>query len=63
MLFKEIINAVITSASRKAKVSPSEESASLWAQVKEKPLNIKQKRIKSLEKAIFKAISKVLDIP
>ncbi|XP_039865106.1 girdin-like [Simochromis diagramma] len=67
LLVKELIKAVITHASREANVSPSDEIQqglfiALWAQLKEETLNIKKKRIKSLEKAIFKDITKELGI-
>ncbi|CAI5642047.1 unnamed protein product [Oreochromis niloticus] len=68
LLVKELLNAVVARASRKAKVPPSDSIQqlifpALWAQIKEKTLNIKQNRIKSLEKAIFKDITKLLEIP
>ncbi|KAL4004163.1 inactive dipeptidyl peptidase 10 [Sarotherodon galilaeus] len=67
-LVKELINAVIIRASREAKVPPSDEIQqqlfiSLWAQIKEKTINIKRNRVKSLEKVIFKDIQKLLEIP
>ncbi|CAI5691456.1 unnamed protein product [Oreochromis niloticus] len=68
LLVKELINAVIARASREAKVLPSDEIQqrlfiALWAQIKEKTLNIKRNRVKSLEKAIFKDFTKLLGIP
>ncbi|CAI5645369.1 unnamed protein product [Oreochromis niloticus] len=68
LLVKELLNAVVARASRKAKVPPSDLIPqqlfpALWAQIKEKSLNIKQNRIKSLEKAIFKDITKLLKVP
>ncbi|CAI5653398.1 uncharacterized protein LOC102079803 [Oreochromis niloticus] len=68
LLVKELLNAVVARASRKAKVPPTDSIQqqlfpALWAQIKEKPLNIKQNRLKSLEKAIFKDITKLLVIP
>ncbi|KAL3987300.1 hypothetical protein ACER0C_014415 [Sarotherodon galilaeus] len=67
LFVKELVNAVITRASREAKVSPSDDIQhrlfiALWAQLKEKTLNIKEKSIKRLQKAIFKDITKVLNI-
>ncbi|XP_026022499.1 uncharacterized protein LOC113021890 [Astatotilapia calliptera] len=67
LLVKELINAVITRASKEAKVSPSEMIqqrlfTALWAQVEQKPLKITHRGIKKLEKVIFKDITKRLDI-
>ncbi|KAL3993039.1 shingomyelin synthase [Sarotherodon galilaeus] len=68
LLVKELLNAVIARASRKANVPPTDFIQqqlfpALWAQMKEKTLNIKQSRIKSLEKAIFKDLTKLLKVP
>lgn len=67
LLVKELINAVITRASKEAKVSPSDTIqqrlfTALWAQVEQKPLKITHRGIKKLEKVIFKDITKRLDI-
>lgn len=67
LLVKELINAVITRASKEAKVSPSDTIqqrlfTALWAQVELKPREVTHRGIKKLEKVIFKDITKRLDI-